>query len=163
MHIIIKNKFLYYKDYKVKCAVGKRGINTKKREGDFITPKGEFKIKSVFYRRDRIKLLKTKLKKKVIKRNMGWCDDPKSKYYNKLIKFPFKYNAEKLFIKENIYDILLVLDFNMNPVVKKKGSAIFLHISKKNFSKTKGCIAIKKIDLKKILKGLDKNTTIKIT
>ena len=94
---------------------------------------------------------------------MGWCDDPRSKDYNKLIRFPFKYRAEKLFIKENIYDILLVLDFNMNPVVKKKGSAIFLHISKKDFSKTKGCIAIKKMDLKKILKGLDKNTTIKIT
>ena len=102
MHIIIKNKFLYYKDYKVKCAVGKRGINIKRREGDFITPKGEFKIKSVYYRRDRIKLLKTKLKKKVIKRNMGWCDDPRSKDYNKLIRFPFKYGAEKLYIKENI-------------------------------------------------------------
>ena len=137
MHIIIKNKFLYYKDYKVKCAVGKRGINIKRREGDFITPKGEFKIKSVYYRRDRIKLLKTKLKKKVIKRNMGWCDDPRSKDYNKLIRFPFKYRAEKLFIKENIYDILLVLDFNMNPVVKKKVVQYFYIFQRRTLAKPK--------------------------
>ena len=68
---------------------------------------------------------------------MGWCDDPKSKYYNKLIKFPFKYNAEKLFIKENIYDILLVLDFNMNPVVKKKVVQYFYIFQRKLLAKPK--------------------------
>ena len=63
---------------------------------------------------------------------MGWCDDPESKSYNRLIKFPFKYGAEKLWIKENIYDIIIVIDYNLNPIIKKKGSAIFFHISKKN-------------------------------
>ena len=75
---------------------------------------------------------------------MGWCDDPKSIHYNKLVKLPFVYNHEKLFKKENIYDIILVLNYNMNPVKKNKGSAIFIHVAKNNFKKTEGCVAIKK-------------------
>ena len=75
---------------------------------------------------------------------MGWCDDPKSKYYNQLIKFPFKYSAEKLWLKENSYDIILVIDYNLKPIIKYKGSAIFLHIQKKKYQATKGCIAISK-------------------
>ena len=80
---------------------------------------------------------------------MGWCDDPKSRHYNKLVKLPFSYSHEKLFKKENIYDIILVLNYNMNPIKKNKGSAIFIHVAKNNFKRTKGCVAIKKI--KKLL------------
>ena len=94
---------------------------------------------------------------------MGWCDDYKSKKYNKLIKFPFKYHAEKLYKKNNTYDIIVVLNYNMNPVKKNKGSAIFLHIAKKNYQYTEGCIAIKKSDLKKILNVINKKTIVKIT
>ena len=83
---------------------------------------------------------------------MGWCDDPKSKNYNKLVKLPFNYNHEKLYKKENIYDIILVLNYNMNPIKKNKGSAIFIHIAKNNFKKTEGCIAIKKKIFNKISK-----------
>ena len=93
---------------------------------------------------------------------MGWCDDPRSKNYNKLINLPFNYSYEKLFKKENIYDIILVLDYNMRPVKKNKGSAIFIHITKKNYKKTQGCIAIKKTGLLKILKKIDINTKVKI-
>ena len=93
---------------------------------------------------------------------MGWCDDPRSKNYNKLINLPFNYNYEKLFKKENIYDIILVLNYNMRPVKKNKGSAIFIHITKKNYKKTQGCIAIKKTELLKILKKIDINTKVKI-
>ncbi len=91
---------------------------------------------------------------------MGWCDDPGSKHYNKLIKYPFDKSAEKLFLKKNIYDLILVINYNMNPVVKKKGSAIFLHIATKNFSKTKGCISIKKKDFIKILSMISNKTKI---
>ena len=91
MHIYINNKFISYNNYKAKCAVGKRGISIKKKEGDFITPKGTFKIREIFYRKDRVQNLITKIKKTVIRKNMGWCDDPKSKKYNKLIYFPFKH------------------------------------------------------------------------
>ena len=111
MHVLIKKNHLVLKDYKIKCAVGKRGISKKRREGDLITPKGIFKIKKVYYRKDRVKNLITKIKKIAIKKDMGWCDDPKSQKYNKPVKFPFKYKSEKLFRSDNIYDIILVLDF----------------------------------------------------
>ena len=160
MHIFIKNNYLTYGDYKVKCAVGKRGIGEKKREGDLITPKGVFKIRGIFYRKDKIKILKTKIKKIIINKNMGWCDDPKSNKYNKLIYYPFKFNSEKLYRRDSSYDIVISLNFNTNPVKKNKGSAIFLHVSKKNFSPTEGCVAIRKSQLIKIVKTLKKNSKI---
>jgi len=162
MHIIIKKKYLIYKDFKVKCSVGKRGIGFKKKEGDLITPKGIFKIKNIFYRKDRLKKLKTSLKKSAIQKRMGWCDDPKSKRYNQLIYYPFRYNSEKLYRKDNIYDIIVVLDFNMRPIIKNKGSAIFLHVAKKNISTTKGCIAIKKNELKKLLGLINSRTRLSV-
>ena len=94
---------------------------------------------------------------------MGWCDDPDSKYYNKLVKLPFAYKYEKLYKKENIYDLILVLNYNMNPIKKNKGSAIFIHVAKNNFRKTEGCIAIKKINLIKLVKKINPNTKIKIS
>ena len=94
---------------------------------------------------------------------MGWCDDPKSIDYNKLVKLPFAHKHEKLYKKENIYDIILVLNYNMNPVKKNKGSAIFIHVSKNNYKKTEGCIAIKKINLIKLLKEINPKTKIKIS
>ena len=154
MHIKLINKNLYLNDYKLKCAVGKRGITSKKREGDKKTPKGSFKFVSLFYRKDRIKKIKSNLKKYVIKKNMGWCDDPYSKYYNKLIRFPFKFGAEKLYLRKNIYDL--------NPVVKNKGSAIFLHISSKNYTPTNGCIAVSLKDMKLLLKKINKKTSLTI-
>ena len=162
MHILINKKYLTFNNYKAKCSIGKRGIGYKRKEGDLITPKGKYKIKYILYRKDRVKKIQSKIKKIIIKKNMGWCDDSKSKHYNKLIKLPSKFKYEKLFKKENIYDIILVLDYNMNPIVKGKGSAIFIHVAKKNYKKTEGCIALKKFDLLKILKELKRNTIVKI-
>ena len=162
MHIFIKNKLLIYGNYKVKCAIGKRGINKKRKEGDLITPKGSFNIKKVLYRKDRLKGLKTKLKKIVIDKNFGWCDDPKSKKYNQLIKYPFNYSSERLYRNDGIYDIILVLSYNMNPIRKNIGSAIFLHVAQKNYSHTKGCIAVKKKELKKLIQLINKKTKVKI-
>ena len=149
-------------NYKAKCAIGKRGIGNKRKEGDLITPKGKYKIKYILYRKDRIKKIQSKIKKIAITKNMGWCDDPKSKDYNKLIKLPINYRYEKLYRKENIYDLILVLNFNMRPIVKKKGSAIFIHIAKKNYKKTEGCVAVNKVSLLKIIKKLKNNTKVLI-
>ena len=135
MHIFIKNKKLFIDHYTVKCSIGKRGIGTKKKEGDKITPKGRFKITSIMYRKDRVLNLKTKLSKLPINKNMGWCDDPKAKKYNRLIQFPFRYSAEKLYKRNSIYDIILVLNYNTNPIRKNKGSAIFIHVAKRNYEK----------------------------
>ena len=162
MHILINKKYISYNNYKAKCAVGKRGIGYKKKEGDLITPRGKYKIKYILYRRDRIKEIKTKIKKIVIKKNLGWSNDPRSRQYNKLIKLPSKYNYEKLYKKENVYDIVLVLNYNMNPVVRNKGSAIFIHVARRNYKKTEGCVALKKIHLLKIIKDIRYNTIVKI-
>ena len=149
-------------NYKAKCAIGKRGIGNKRKEGDLITPKGKYKIKYILYRKDRIKRIQSKIKKIAITKRMGWCDDPKSKDYNKLIKLPINYRYENLYRKENIYDLILVLNFNMRPIVKKKGSAIFIHITKKNYKKTEGCVAVNKVSLLKIIKKLKNNTKVLI-
>ena len=162
MHILIKNKKLFFNNYKVKCSIGKRGIGVKKREGDQITPKGKFKIKYILYRKDRVSDLNTKLAKLIINKNMGWCDDPRSKFYNKLVKLPFKYNFERLYRNDNTYDIILVLNFNLNPIRKNKGSAIFIHVAKKNYKRTEGCVGVSKKNLKKIVAKINKKTVVNI-
>jgi L,D-peptidoglycan transpeptidase YkuD (ErfK/YbiS/YcfS/YnhG family) len=162
MHIFIKKKKLILDKYRIKCAIGKRGIGNKKREGDKITPKGKFKIKTILYRKDRVSHFKSKITKLSIKKDMGWCDDPKSRKYNKLIELPFKGSAEKLYRKDNTYDIILVLNYNLNPIRKGKGSAIFIHVARKNYRNTLGCIAVSKKNLKKIIKKINKSTIVNI-
>ena len=162
MHILINKRYLTYNNYKVKCAVGKKGIGYKKKEGDLITPIGHYKIKFILYRKDRVKKIKSSLKKIIIRNNMGWCDDPRSKKYNQLIYLPSNYKYEKLFKSENVYDVVLVLNYNMAPIKKNKGSAIFIHVASRNFRKTEGCVAIKKNDLLKMIEQIKTNTKIKI-
>ena len=162
MHIFINKKYLTYNNYKAKCAIGKRGIGLKRKEGDLITPKGNYKIKYIMFRKDRIRNIKSKVKKIEIKKNMGWCDDPRSKEYNKIVKLPSVYSHEKLYKKENVYDIIIVLNYNMHPIIKNKGSAIFIHVAKKNYKKTEGCVAVGKNNLLKIIKELKKNTKVRI-
>ena len=162
MHIKLKNKKLLFDNYKIKCIIGKRGISSQKEEGDGKTPRGTFKILSIFYRKDRIQPFKTKLKKIIIKGNMGWCDDVKSPKYNKLIKFPFKFSAEKFFLKKSIYNIIVVLNYNVHPVIKKKGSAIFLHLTSRKCKFTEGCLAINKRDMILLLGKINKKSKITI-
>jgi L,D-peptidoglycan transpeptidase YkuD (ErfK/YbiS/YcfS/YnhG family) len=162
MIIIKKSGYLEYKNLKFRCALGKAGINKKREEGDNVTPEGTFKIIKVYYRRDKIENIITSIKKKEIKKNIGWCDDPISNSYNKEIKLPSRFSHEKLHRKDNLYDLILVLNYNTNPIIKNKGSAIFIHIAKKNYKPTAGCIALKKRDLLELLKNIKKNTKIKI-
>jgi L,D-peptidoglycan transpeptidase YkuD (ErfK/YbiS/YcfS/YnhG family) len=159
---INKSGYLKYKDLKFKCALGKSGVGKKKKEGDNITPRGTFNIIKIYYRSDRIKKLSSKFKLIMITKKMGWCDDPESKKYNQLIKLPTKYSHEILHRKDNIYDLILVLNYNMKPTVKNKGSAIFIHIAKKNYKKTLGCIALKKVDLINLVKEVKRNTRVNI-
>ena len=162
MNINIKKHLLIYKGYRLKCSVGKSGITRSKREGDLATPKGTYKLGLLYYRKDRVNLPKCKLRKKIIKKNTGWCDDVRSKKYNKEIKFPFNYNAEKLYKKNCSYDLLINIKYNQNPVIKKRGSAIFLHLINKKYKATKGCVAVKKKDFLKILPLIEKKTKITI-
>ncbi len=93
---------------------------------------------------------------------MGWCDDKNSKFYNRLIKFPFKKSAERLFRKDSIYNIIIVIDFNMSPTIKDKGSAIFIHLATKDYKSTQGCVALNIKDIRLLLKKISKKDKIKI-
>jgi L,D-peptidoglycan transpeptidase YkuD (ErfK/YbiS/YcfS/YnhG family) len=161
MIIVKKSGYLKYKKFKFRCALGKAGIKNKIKEGDNITPKGTYKTIKLFYRTDKIPKIKTALKKFKIKKNMGWCDDPRSRFYNKQIKLPSILGHEKLYRKDDIYDLVVVLNYNFKPVVKNKGSAIFIHITNR-YKPTQGCIALKKKDLILLLSLIKKNTKIKI-
>ena len=162
MNIKIKKHLLLYKDYKLKCAVGKSGITSSKKEGDLATPKGTFGLGMFYYRKDNNKPIKCKIRKKIIKKKMGWCNDSRSKKYNKEISFPFKYRAEKLYRKDKIYDLFINIKYNFSPVIKEKGSAIFLHITDGKYRPTKGCVAIAKKDFLKILPLINNKTKISI-
>ena len=162
MNIKIKKHLLLYKGYKLKCAIGKSGIVNTKKEGDLATPKGTFKLGDLYYRKDRNKSLKCKIKKIIIKKNMGWCDDSRSTKYNQKINFPFQYGAEKLYRKDKIYDLFINIKYNTNPIIKKKGSVIFLHIANNKYKPTKGCIAVSKKDFLTLLPLINKKTKISI-
>ncbi len=162
MLISLKNKdTLNIDEFSFKCCIGKNGIKTKKIEGDFTTPKGTFLLKKIYYRSDRIKKIKTVLPKVQIKKNMGWCNDPKHKQYNSLIKTNKKIKHEKLFRRDRKYDLLIVIDYNLNKTIPFKGSAIFIHLTK-NYKSTAGCIALSKNDMIVLLKIINKKTRIRI-
>jgi L,D-peptidoglycan transpeptidase YkuD (ErfK/YbiS/YcfS/YnhG family) len=162
MIIVKKSGYLKYKNFKYRCALGKGGVNKKIKEGDNITPKGVFKITKIYYRADKIKVIKTNIKKIKITKNMGWCDDPLSRFYNRQINLPSKFSHEKLHRNDDLYDLIAVINYNTNPIIKNKGSAIFIHAAKNSYRKTRGCIALKKKDLINILTKIKKNTKIKI-
>lgn len=159
---VFRSGFLTLNKSKYKCSFGKNGFTKNKKEGDLKTPIGTFKILDCYYRSDKILKPKTKLNCIKIQNNMGWCNDPRSKQYNKIIKLPYKYTYERLARKDCLYDILLVTSYNMKPIKKNLGSAIFIHIAKSRYKPTEGCIGLKKEDLLKLINQIKRNTKIKI-
>ncbi len=163
MIIELKNKdTLIVGEFKFKCCVGKKGITKNKFEGDFFTPSGKFKIGELYWRPDRVQSPKTKLTLKKIKKKMGWCNDVKSKFYNREIKTNKKIKHEKLYRYDHKYDYFILIKYNYNKTIKNKGSAIFIHLTK-NYKPTAGCIAISKKDFLILAKLINKNTKILIT
>ena len=162
MLIKLKNKdTLRLDDFIIKCSIGKNGIKSKKKEGDKCTPRGVFTLGKLYYRADRVQKPSSKIATKIIKKDMGWCNDVTSKFYNKEIKINKKILHEKLFRNDNLYDYLIVINYNTKNIKSGKGSAIFLHLTN-NYKKTAGCIAVTKKDLLIILKLIDNKTKIKI-
>ena len=159
--ITIEKDTLLYDEFKFKCSIGKNGKTTKKIEGDNKTPKGLYALGPLYYRKDRLPKLSTKLKKIEIMKNFGWCDDVKSKFYNKPIKINNKIRHEKLYRNDKKYDLLIPIEYNSKRPKKNKGSAIFLHLTS-NYKKTQGCVAIKEKDMFILLKLINKKTKIKI-
>ena len=163
MLISLKNKYsIKVDDFIFRCCVGKNGITKFKKEGDLKTPKGTFEIENLYYRKDRIEKPKTKLKCIEIKKNMGWCDDVNSKkFYNKLINIKNKLHHEKLFRKDNKYNLLIPIKYNFKKKILGKGSCIFLHLTN-NYKSTAGCIALNKKDFLIMLKIINKKSKIQI-
>ena len=152
---------LHFQSKIYKCALGRNGIKKKKQEGDGCTPEGTYSLGPLYYRSDRIEKLKTFFNNIPIEKNMFWSDHPRSEHYNKLIRFK-DYSYENLYKENHTYDIILVINYNISPIIKGKGSAIFLHLAKTDFSPTSGCIALKKKCLLEILEKLNINDKIRI-
>jgi len=159
IHVPNKNT-LIIDDFKFRCCVGKRGIKSNKKEGDYSTPKGLFNLKKLYFRKDRIDISKCKINKKIIRRDMAWCDDPKDKKYNEEIKTLNKKLKENLYRKDHKYDYVISISHNERKI-PDRGSAIFIHLTN-NYTPTAGCIALKKKDFQILLKLIDKKTKIKI-
>jgi len=162
--IVTKKSLLFFNKKKYQCSIGLGGIKKNKTEGDGTTPSGKFGLQCIYYRKDRIKKLTSNLDLIPINKNMIWCDDPTHKLYNKQTTFKkkIKFSYERLFLKNNIYDIFIVIKYNLIKIRKFKGSAIFIHLADKNYKKTQGCIALKKKNLIEIIKKIKKNTKIHI-
>ena len=163
MIIKLKKNTIYIDQFKLKCSIGKGGIGKKKREGDKITPIGIYELGFLYYRSDKINSFQSKLKSKIIKKNMGWCDDPNSKLYNRLVKISknSRYSYEKFYRVDNKYNLVIPIKYNFNKPIPNKGSAIFLHLTK-NYKPTNGCVALKKKDFLVLLNLINKKTKIKI-
>ena len=162
MTIILKNKeTLIFDDFSFRCCIGRKGITNNKIEGDKRTPSGSFSLGKVYYRKERNSKPVTKINTVSIKKNMGWCDDVKSKEYNKLIKTTVKFRYEKMFRRDYKYDYLIPINYNTKNTKLGKGSAIFIHLTK-NYLPTAGCIGIKKKDMLILLKLINRKTRIKI-
>tara|TARA_Y100001954_G_C15671234_1_gene532822 strand:+ start:306 stop:800 length:495 start_codon:yes stop_codon:yes gene_type:complete len=161
MNIIVKKNYLYIAEFKLKCSIGKKGVKKNKIEGDKTTPKGKYQLGTLYYRKDRLKKINSNLDEKIIKKNYGWCNDSKSKKYNKLVKInnKSKFTFEKLYRKDSRYDALILIKYNYPKAVKNFGSAIFLHLTK-NYKPTDGCIALIKKDFIILAKLIDKKTKI---
>jgi L,D-peptidoglycan transpeptidase YkuD (ErfK/YbiS/YcfS/YnhG family) len=161
MIIHVKNKnSLIIDDFRLKCCVGKNGLNSNKKEGDYSTPKGIFNLKKLYFRKDKVGVPRCRMDKKIIKKNMAWCDDPNHKKYNEEIKTYNKKLIENLYRKDDKYDYIISINHNEKKI-PNKGSAVFIHLTN-NYKPTAGCVALKKKDFEILLKLIDKKTKIKI-
>ncbi|MDC6464532.1 L,D-transpeptidase family protein [Candidatus Pelagibacter ubique] len=147
-------------EFKLRCCVGKKGLNSKKKEGDYSTPKGLFNLRKLYFRKDRVGIPSCRLNKKKIKKDMAWCDDPKHQKYNEEIKTKNKNLKENLYRKDHKYDYLISISHNERKI-PGNGSAVFIHLTDQ-YEPTAGCIALRKKDFEILLKLIDKKTKVKI-
>jgi L,D-peptidoglycan transpeptidase YkuD (ErfK/YbiS/YcfS/YnhG family) len=145
-----------------RAACGSGGVRADKREGDHATPAGTFALLRALYRPDRLAAPKTGLPLAALKPNDGWCDAPDDPHYNMLVTLPYSASAEVLWRDDGLYDLIVVIGYNTAPVAPGKGSAIFLHVARPDFSGTEGCIAVAREALIPLLGLLGPGSTITI-
>lgn len=147
---------------RLQAAIGRSGITSLKREGDGATPRASMDLLGGFFRADKPGMVKTRLPLTSIRSDMLWCDAPEHAAYNQLVKAPFKPSHERMKRDDRLYDVCLVMDWNIISRRRGRGSAIFFHIAKPDYSPTEGCIAISPADMRRLLPYLSRATTVTV-
>ena len=143
----------FHGDQELRCALGRGGVAAAgaKREGDGATPAGLWPLRRLFYRPDRLSAPGTRLPVSALRPSDGWCDAPGDPAYNRPVTLPYPASAERLWRDDNVYDLIVVLGYNDAPVIRGRGSAIFLHVARPDYSPTEGCVALAEADLLSVL------------
>ena len=137
------------------CAVGRRGVAQPgaKREGDGMTPSGDYAFRELLYRADKVdaKALPAAWKPQPLQKTDGWCDEAQDPQYNKRVALPYAPSHEELWRPDDLYDLIVPIGYNDDPVVPGKGSAIFFHVASSGYGPTAGCVAVSKAHYLQIL------------
>ena len=142
---------LHHQGRHYRAALGKAGIGPHKMEGDEATPAGRLPLRRILYRADRLARPRAAVPLLPLAPHDGWCDDPDDVAYNKPVRLPYAARHEELWRSDSLYDVVGVLGWNDDPVEKRRGSAIFLHIARADYAPTEGCIALSREDLLAVL------------
>jgi L,D-peptidoglycan transpeptidase YkuD (ErfK/YbiS/YcfS/YnhG family) len=148
---VLRGGFLTGAGLRFRVTTGKAGIAAYKTEGDGATPAGKLRLLRVLYRADRGRAPLCGVPVEPLSPSDGWCDDPEDAAYNRMVRLPYGARHEALWRTDTLYDIIGVLDWNTSPVVKARGSAIFLHIATPDYAPTEGCVALAAADLRQCL------------
>lgn len=163
MDLVVKESgWAAWGDRRLRCALGRAGIATDKREGDGATPMGFMAMRRVLYRPDRETPPATALPAAPLDPADGWCDDPADAAYNRPVRLPYRARAEALWRADAGYDLIVVLGWNDAPVVPGRGSAIFLHLARPDGGPTAGCIALARADLVLVLAAADASSRVAV-
>jgi len=149
-------------DLQWRCVLGRSGITPDKVEGDGSTPAGRFPIRRLIYRSDRVREIACAFPVQPMSPADGWCDAPDDPAYNRLVTRPYPARHETLWREGALYDLVLVIGHNDDPVVPGKGSAVFLHLAGPDFGPTDGCVAFARADFIRLLGAIDSGTHIVI-
>ncbi len=149
-------------DQKWRCALGRSGIAADKVEGDGTTPAGRFPIRRLFYRPDRVREMTCAFPTLPMSPADGWCDAPEDPAYNRQVTRPYPASHETMWREDALYDLVLVIGHNDDPVLPGKGSAVFLHLAQPDYSPTDGCVAFSRADFIRLLGSLDRDSHVVI-
>lgn len=144
------------------CALGRAGIVGDKREGDGGTPAGAWPMREVLFRGDRLGEIVTPLPARELDPEDGWCDDPADPAYNRMVRLPYPSHCEELWLADRVYDVIVPLGYNDDPVVPGRGSAIFLHVARPDFAPTAGCVALALGDLLVLLRAAAPGSLVRV-
>jgi len=163
MEILVSpSGLLSWRGRRGRCALGRSGVSDDKREGDGATPRGSFALRRLLYRPDRLAVPATALPVAPLHRRDGWCDDPADRNYNRQVALPYPGRCEALWRDDRVYDLIVVLGYNDDPVVPGRGSAIFLHLARPDYAATEGCVAVARADLLAMLREAGATSRLRI-